>query len=350
MTTKESPPTISSIVNTSGHLYQGTSDDPPVPTHFENKVPETSPTVSQSKKLCNGNIFKDLRLEIVSFLFTFSYVLTRISSTSMILDKVCIAHYNYPPYICDNLENHTEIKTSIERTSTNYQLGHTLIQTAPAALLSCFIGPWSDRYGRKVPVLIAIFGMTLDTLLSTVSAYFLDSRVEYYYIAAAFTGMFGGTVVPLAIVYSYASEMTTFGKRTMKYALIEMSTGLAQPIGVAAGGWIYNFFGYPAVFLLSTGGLFASFLWVALLLPETRGLDNLDPLSVKFKKLFTCKTFRESFIATTKQRPQQGRKQVVLLILSMCFIIIATNCKCYTFFFMKAVLRSLYSIRKDNSL
>ncbi|KAG8197165.1 hypothetical protein JTE90_011325 [Oedothorax gibbosus] len=323
MTRKNSPPTISKIVSSSDYLYQGTTDDPPVPTHFENKISVATLSVDSQPK--TGNIFKNLRLEVVSFLFTFSYVLTRISSTSMILVKVCNTHYKYPKYICDNLANFTEIKTTVERTSTNYQLGHTLIQTAPAALLSCFIGPWSDNYGRKIPVLVAIFGMTLDTLGSTISAYFIDSRVEYYYIAAAFTGFSGGTVVPLALVYSYASEMTTYGKRTMKYALIEMFTGLAQPIGVAAGGWFYNYLGYPAVFLLSTGGMFASFVWVALLLPETRGLNNKDPFSVKLKKLFTCKTFSESFIATTKERPQKGRKQVVLLILSMCFIIIATN-------------------------
>ncbi|GFY58802.1 proton-coupled folate transporter [Trichonephila inaurata madagascariensis] len=104
-----------------------------------------------------------------------------------------------------------------------------------------------------------------------------------------------------------------------------MATGLSQPLGAAAGGWIYNFWGYPSVFLVSSFGLVASFIWVAFMLPETRGENNKDPLKIKVRRLFTCKTFRESFIATAKKRPNQGRKQIVLLIISMCFLVIATN-------------------------
>lgn len=324
------PSTVSEIVSSGNYLYQGNTNDPPAPLHFEKKAPETNPEITSTQKLtsklqCFGRIFEKLKLEIVSFLFTFSYVLTRISSTSMILDKVCLAHFKYPPEICANLENHTEIKISVERLSTNYQLGHTLIQTVPAALLSCFVGPWSDKYGRKLPVMIAILGMSIDTLGSAICAHYLNSRVEYYFIPAIFTGAFGGVVSLLAVVYSYASDLTPFRERTMKYAYIEMATGFSQPLGVAAGGWMYNFFGYPSVFLLSTSGLIASLIWVTFLLPETRGQNNKDPFGTKISKLFTCKTFRESFIATAKERPQKGRKQIVLLIISMCFIVIATN-------------------------
>ncbi|GFY58803.1 proton-coupled folate transporter [Trichonephila inaurata madagascariensis] len=138
----------------------------------------------------------------------FSYVMTRISSTSMILDKVCLVHFKYSPEICSNLENHTDIKISVERLSTNYQLGHTLIQTVPAVLLACFVGPWSDHYGRKFPAMIAILGMTAGTLGSAVCAYYMDTRVEYYFIPAIFTGAFGGVVCLLAFFYSYASDVT----------------------------------------------------------------------------------------------------------------------------------------------
>ncbi|GFY58801.1 proton-coupled folate transporter [Trichonephila inaurata madagascariensis] len=324
------PSTVSEFVTSSNYLYQGDTNDPPVPPHFKSKVPEEDSEIPptqklKSKLLCFGRIFEKLKLEIVAFLFTFSCVLTRISSTSMILNKVCLAHFNYPPEICANLENHTEIKISVERLSTNYQLGHTLIQTVPAALLSCFVGPWSDHYGRKLPVIVAILGMSVDTLGSAICAHYLDSRVEYYFIPAIFTGAFGGVVSLLAVVYSYASDLTPLRERTMKYAFIEMAAGFAQPLGVASGGWIYNFFGYPSVFLLSTCGLVASFIWVIFLLPETRGQNNKDSFGTKIRKLFTCKTFRESFIATAKQRPHQGRKQIVLLIISMCFLVIATN-------------------------
>ncbi|KFM59247.1 Proton-coupled folate transporter, partial [Stegodyphus mimosarum] len=321
--------TISQRESISQYSYQGTIYDPPTPLHFENpKPPDPKLSLLQivrSKLLKLGAQLKKRKLEFVAFLFTFSYVLTRISSTSMILDKVCLVHFEYPEFVCQNLENYSEIKSAIEVVATNYQLGHTLIQTVPATLLACFIGPWSDHYGRRFPVLLALTGMILDNFGSVFCAYYLNTRVEYYYIPAIFTGIFGGVVSLLAVVYSYASDTTPVERRTMKYAFIEISSGFALPLGALSGGWIYNFLGYPAVFFFSSGGMVLSFIWVSFMLDETRGIGNRDTWKIKLKNLFSCRTFKESFIATAKERPHQGRKQIVLLILSMCFIIITTN-------------------------
>lgn len=316
-------------------LYQGAPSEVVDSHAVGNTDPENSGKTKrivsriQGRMLQCGTKLSKLKLEIVAFLFTFSFVMTKISSTTMILDKVCLVHYGYPSFVCENLENYTKIKNSVERLATNYQLGHTLIQTAPAAVLACFVGPWSDHHGRKFPVIVAISGMILDSIGSTVCAYFLETRVEYYFIPALFTGILGGPVSILAVVYSYASDTTPFAKRTMKYAFLEIASGFAMPVGAMAGGWIYKFLGYPAVFFFATGGLLLSLIWVMFVLKETTGLDNDDPWSVKLKKLFSCKTFWESFTAVAKARPHQGRKQVILLIISMCFLVITINCKYY---------------------
>nr|XP_042895374.1 solute carrier family 46 member 3 isoform X2 [Parasteatoda tepidariorum]XP_042895375.1 solute carrier family 46 member 3 isoform X3 [Parasteatoda tepidariorum]XP_042895378.1 solute carrier family 46 member 3 isoform X2 [Parasteatoda tepidariorum]XP_042895379.1 solute carrier family 46 member 3 isoform X2 [Parasteatoda tepidariorum] len=313
-------PTISKSVSLAEESYQNSATIK-VPQFDANKeAPQNSSFFSRFT-----NVIGIFRLELTAFLLTFSYVLPRITSTSMILEKVCLAHFKYPQDVCESLEYHSELKPAIERLATNYQLGHTLIQTAPAALLACFVGPWSDNYGRKFPVLLALSGLALDSIGSAVAAHYLNSRVEYYYIPALFSGLSGGVVCLLAVVYSYASDLTPFHKRTMKYATLEISSGLAIPLGAASGGWIYNFLGYPAVYLLSTGGVVATILCVLFLLPETRGMDRKETWREKICELFSCKTFMESFIATAKKRPFKGRRQIVLLIISMCFIVISTN-------------------------
>lgn len=292
------------------------------PNYLPNE--EVSLETAKYKRLCIKNPLDKIKLEILTFLFMFSYMMTRITSTSMIVDKVCLAYYNYPKDICDNLSNHTDIKASVEKVSTNYQLGYNIIQTAPAAVLSCYIGAWTDRYGRKLPVMLSTIGMFFTSLGSVICAYFLDSPVEYLYVPAAFAGIFGGNISLIGIVYSCASDTTSLELRTMKYAYIELSRGLAMASGIAAGGWIYNFFGYPAVFYFSLGGFCVSLIWATLTLPETQGLDNKHDCGRKMKNLFSCATFKEGFAATFRKRPHNKRLQILLLIVTTCFIAIST--------------------------
>ncbi|CAL1284792.1 unnamed protein product [Larinioides sclopetarius] len=323
------PSSCSEEVVNSGCSYPENSEDISASVHCQNTDSHNSYNEQTAKEIksntgCIKRIFDSLRIEVFAFLILFSITLIQITSTSLILDKVCLVNYNYSLKTCSNLDNYTEIKSAVEKTATNYQLGYSLILSAPSALLSCFIGPWSDLYGRKIPMLIAVFGVTAGTLGSAICAYFMYSRVEYFYIPTLFTSCFGGYITILAIIYSYASDLTMERQRTMKYAFLEMAAGLGQPLGTAVGGWILKILGYPSVFLLSASGFTISFIWVCLCLPETRGQGNKD--ASKFKKLFTRKAFKESFDATAKKRPNKGRKQILLLIISMCIAITSIFC------------------------
>lgn len=269
------------------------------------------------------------KLELFTFLFTFSSVMTNVTSTTMILRKVCVVHLEFNTSVCTDLENenYSDVKNSVEKLAANYQLGHTLIQTAPAAVLAMFIGPWSDRYGRKGPIIVALTGMLVDSLGSTICAYFLYTRTEYYFIPPLFTGLSGGVVTVMAVVYSYCSDSTTLFERTMKYAFIEMAVGCSTSFGTSAGGWIFKGLGFVAVFLFTAGSLIITLLCGIFMIEETRGLDNDTPWSTKMRDLASSKICLEGLSAITKERPDRGRRQVVLLIISLCFLIIAMNCK-----------------------
>ncbi|KAF8765036.1 Proton-coupled folate transporter like protein [Argiope bruennichi] len=287
--------------------------------------PTTHVTNSNTKTpLCHPilNIFSKLRFEIACFSFTVALLISQSSSTSMILEKTCLSKYSED--ICGNLKNYTEIKSSVEQAAVNYQLIHTLIQTVPAVIVSLFIGSWSDKYGRKLPLQIALLGAIIEAVLSCICAYYRHSRVEYYFIPAIFMGCMGGGAALLTIVYSYTSESVGHEKRTMKNAFFEIAIGLAKPVGVMAGGWIYNFWGYVAVFAIAACGLFFSLLWFTFMIPETRGLDNTDPWTVKAKQFVSCRNVTESFTLKVKQE-SQSRKKIVLLIISICILHISSS-------------------------
>ncbi|GFY58799.1 MFS domain-containing protein [Trichonephila inaurata madagascariensis] len=266
---------------------------------------------------------KQLRIELVLFLYMFSYVVRAVSSTSMIMDKVCLVHFGEPKEICSDLKNHLDIKHKVEKLANNYHVGHSMIQMLPSSILSCFIGAWSDKYGRKPPIIASLLGITLDGLGSTICAGIFYSRVEYYLIPAIFTGFSGGFIGVLTVIYSYASDVTSFRQRTMKYAIMEVFFGLSLPLGQLTGGWVFKYSGYFPVFVISTCGHVLCLAFVIFLIKETKGLDNQDSWRVKLRNLWSTEPAIQSFKATIKRRPHRGREQILLLILSMSVIVLA---------------------------
>ncbi|XP_054706589.1 proton-coupled folate transporter-like [Uloborus diversus] len=265
---------------------------------------------------------RQMKIEVIMFIYMFSYIMRSVSSTTMIMDKVCLVHLSLPPAICSNLSGNPEIKNQVVKLANNYQLGHSLITMLPSSLLAVFIGSWSDKYGRKIPIAVALIGIIIDGLGSTVCAAFLYSRVEFYYIPALFAGFSGGFIGVLTVLFSYTADISTFKNRTMKFALLEVAFGTAMPLGSLTGGWLFKFFGYVPVFLLSTIGHILGLFWVILVLKETRGLDNKDSWKTKLRSLWSTKSVIESFRATIKPRPNKGRKQILLLILVMSIAVL----------------------------
>ncbi|GBL96620.1 hypothetical protein AVEN_207787-1 [Araneus ventricosus] len=321
------PPTTFKNISAKEAVYPETIsvlpnlEDPSIPITISYQP--TSPVAETSLCQLVLNFFSKLRFEIACFSLTFSLIVYQSSSTSMILEKTCLAKYSED--ICGNLKNHTEIKSSVEQEAVNYQLIHTLIRTVPAVIVSLFIGSWSDKYGRKLPLQMALVGATIEAVGSSICAYYLHSRVEYYFIPAVFMGCLGGGASMLTIVYSYTSESVVHEKRTMKNAFFEIAIGLAKPVGVMAGGWIYKFFGYVAVFVLGACSMFFSLLWFTFMIPETRGLDNKDTWAVKAKHLISCKNLTGIFTLKVKQESQSRKKEIMLLIISICILHISSS-------------------------
>ncbi|CAL1284794.1 unnamed protein product [Larinioides sclopetarius] len=301
-----------------------TESMPPPPVEFEKQLTDTQPNKEKnvfsyitSKITPIISEMKQLKIEVIMFLFFFSYIMRAVSSTTMIVDKVCIVHLNQSEYVCHHLKEHKDLKSTVEKIANNYHLGHSMIQMIPSAILACFVGSWSDKYGRKVPLIMALVGIIIDGLGSSICAGLFYSRVEYYFLPAIFTGFSGGFIGVLTVLYSYASDITTFKQRTMKYAIMEAAFGLSMPLGTLAGGFLFQYQGYFAVFMVSTFGHVLGLAWVLFVLKETKGLDNTDSWRKKIQNFWSFQPVIESYKATVKPRPNKGREQILLLIIAM---------------------------------
>ncbi|KAF8764219.1 Proton-coupled folate transporter like protein [Argiope bruennichi] len=245
---------------------------------------------------------KQMKIELVMFLYMFANMMIMVTLTSLIMEKVCLVHLGESEDVCSNLKDNLKTKTKVEKQASNYSVGISLVQMIPSSILACFIGAWSDRYSRKIPLIMALIGTTINGLGSTLLAAVFYSRAEFLFIPSTFAGISGGMVTVMTVLYSFASDTTTFGKRTIKYAFLEFAFGLAMPLGQLAGGWLFQWFGY---------------------IPETKGLDNKDSWIVKLRNLWSVQPVLESIRATIKPRPNKGRLQILLLILAMSLAVLS---------------------------
>ncbi|HEX2173684.1 MAG TPA: MFS transporter, partial [Dehalococcoidia bacterium] len=124
-------------------------------------------------------------------------------------------------------------------------------------------GSFGDRFGRRPVVLVSLSGIILA------NAAFLVARDVPVYVAIRFVeGAITAGLLPasMAIVGDLVPE-----HRRAKWAGIIMSSyGAGFIFGPAAGGLLYDAFGFAAPFVASAGMGLAALLFALVKLPETR--------------------------------------------------------------------------------
>lgn len=119
----------------------------------------------------------------------------------------------------------------------------TLTMTmAGMALGQLFGGPLSDRFGRKVPILV---GMTVFTLTSYgASEASTPSVLLFFRFVQGFFGSFG-----LVIARAIARDIKTGTELLTLYSALMMINGLAPVLAPVAGGQILRWTDWRGVFL-----------------------------------------------------------------------------------------------------
>ena len=113
---------------------------------------------------------------------------------NLYLSKVCIVNFHLNSSDCGP-QNHTiesEHSTDIQKYVSNLNIYASLIENIPSVILVLFIGPWSERNGRKVPMMTPVVGLILSVTLYILNYYFESWPAEYILFASIPSGLFGG--------------------------------------------------------------------------------------------------------------------------------------------------------------
>lgn len=94
------------------------------------------------------------------FLLFFSWNLTSTVFQNQIIYQTCTSLYDFNGTFCEEITNDIisdDLSVDeIEKYASKIFMVRAVLENIIPAIISFFIGPWSDRYGRK-PILISAF-------------------------------------------------------------------------------------------------------------------------------------------------------------------------------------------------
>ena len=199
-----------------------------------------------------------------------SYSIMIVAVENIQMDKICLVNLNYTQEVCENLSANPEASLEHQKAFSVFGMWYGMLTAILPLFFVLFVGAWSDKYGRKIPLLAANVGHIMWALCYLLNSVIKQWPVEMLYLAAILDTIGGGTVSFLTACNAYISDVTKESERTCRVGLANSIWFLGGPVGTILGTYLYMYGGYIAVFGTSAACLSVSFFYI-LRLPESRG-------------------------------------------------------------------------------
>lgn len=184
-----------------------------------NKITSDDPNVAEITMRAKRSI---VTLEPALLLLFTSLSLSGTIWTNQIIYQSCTVQFGYDREECALLGTHNaskNIETIVQPYAANILMTRQLIESIVPAVLSLFIGPWSDRFGRRPVILTTMFGFLLSNCVSVFVAW-LSTRRDVnpwlYVVAFMPTALTGGFCAFLTCTFCYISDVTSAPNRAMR--------------------------------------------------------------------------------------------------------------------------------------
>jgi len=245
-----------------------------------------------------------------------------------VFNKVCLSYLSSTPGISLNASscsiifsiNSSEARDAINviNTDTNHWIKLTTISNAlPSLLVDCFMGGWSDMFGRKLPMFLPAVGGLLSSIVYILVVSFPSMGVEWLCLASFLSGIFGGVTSVIANCFSYVAALTERSERTLRVSVVEGMMLVAAVAGPFLSKLMKHHLGTVAVFIAGGVCYVLQFLY-CLTLTEPTKLSERERLTVSglFSPVHLINSIKTIFV----RRENRGRA-ALLLTLSSLFVV-----------------------------
>ena len=213
-------------------------------SHAKTEIAETPDSPNLFVKCCRAAV---LRLELVVFLgllgkafynplseqyLYFRYGSDILKNTSFIFPEgsFCVNSQMIIDFAGNDSYKHTQ---SLSDHVASYA---QVASEVPSILVTLFLGPMMDRYGRKIGMIFPSVGVVLQ---GCVSIFIVTYELSPYYLilSSLFSGVFGGYTSVLAAIFSYTADVTSPRWRSLRIGAVEAALAAGICAGQLLGGY-----------------------------------------------------------------------------------------------------------------
>ncbi|XP_021955493.2 proton-coupled folate transporter [Folsomia candida] len=203
-------------------------------------------------------ILKSISVEPAILCTMTSCLMTHLISQNLYLENICLVDRNNSGSICEEIvkvnETFADEEVEIQKIFSQNQTYRAILDNALPLIFIMFVGPWSDHYGRKIPLLCSTLGwMTYPILTNFLSSrmYTMDP-VLLMLLAGIPQCLMGSTFGLMMSANSYICDISNSYTRTVRLGILFACFNLGLPIGFSlAGQSIRRGWGYSKSYWIS---------------------------------------------------------------------------------------------------
>ncbi|PBC29657.1 probable peptidoglycan muropeptide transporter SLC46 isoform X2 [Apis cerana] len=281
---------------------------------------------------------KDVSVEPTMWLFMMAFMITSVVEQAFFVYKSCRVDHGYSEKICSNLNDNETIKTAVQLTVSNFHQWNNIAGHVVPIILAFFYGNWSDRRGRKLPLIMGLLGKFIYSFMIVINSMMDTWNLNtVVYFATLPMGMLGGDVVIFGSCFAYISDISSIQQRTLRITILDVIYLSTMPTGVALGSYIYTNVvnkSYTIMFIINATLLFLAILYSLIklkwqTLPQQQVLMGTNLLTDFFDKKHIIATIKTMI----KTRPNHGKLHLLFLLIIMMLYVFQRDEKPMSFLY-----------------
>ncbi|XP_039303103.1 proton-coupled folate transporter isoform X2 [Solenopsis invicta] len=268
---------------------------------------------------------KHISVEPTMWLFMMAFMFTSVIEQDFFRYKACRVDHGYSKETCLKLndDNNKDIKTKVQMTVSEFHQWNDIAGHVMPIILAMFYGNWSDRRGRKLPLVFGLTGKLVYSFMIVINSMMDTWNLNMVvYTATLPMSILGGDVAIFASCFAYLSDVSSVQQRTLRITILDVVYLSTMPSGVALGSYVFTHLvdmSYTIMFAVNVTLLLLAIIYSLVWLkwqtsPRQQPLSGGNWLLDFFDMRHVATTMR----TLVKSRRNHGKLHLWLLLLAMC--------------------------------